>query len=47
MSSMKMKSVNIVRHAVNGVTFVVNLTDFTDDKVIVIFMLTKDDKQIC
>ena len=47
MSSMKMKSVNTVRHVVNGVIFVVNLTDFTDDKVIVIFILTKDDKQIC
>ena len=42
-----MKSVDKVLHAVAGVTFVVSVNDFGDDKTVVKCMLTKDNKQIC
>ena len=47
MSYLKMKSVNKEIHTITGVTFVVDFNDFVDDEIIVKYMVTEDDKQIC
>ena len=47
MSPLKMKSVNKMVHAITGITFVVDLHDFSNDEITIKFMLTEDNNQIC
>ena len=47
MSNLKMKSTKNILHAITAVTFVIGLHTFTNDDIVLKFMITDDNTQLC
>ena len=47
MSNLKMKSTKNILHAITAVTFVIGLHTFTNDDIVLKFMIIDDNKQLC